>query len=167
VVLEALGRIPAADSAGLFVSFIGRQREEDAEYVESLRARVTKYGLEDVVDFPGTRDDVPEIMASADIVVHSSVKPEPGGTVVIESMTFGAPVVVASKGGHLDYLQPGLGLVHDVERPEELAQHLLTLARDPALRADMVEKSRIRSAEFSIDATSRKMESVYKELLGV
>ena len=165
VVLEALGYMDPADRAELFVSFIGHQRSEDSEYFQRLMELVDGYGLQDIVAFPGTRTDVPEIMASADIVVHSSVKPEPGGTVVIESMTFGAAVVVASKGGHLDYLQPGLGLVHDVDRPEELAAHLRTLARDPAMRAEMVEKSRVRAAEFSIQHTSRKMEAVYGELL--
>lgn len=165
VVLEALATMTPEERDSLFVSFIGSQRPEDADYFQRLQKMVDEAGLSDSVDFPGRRGDVPEIMANADIVVHSSVKPEPGGTVVIEAMTFGAPVVVASKGGHLDYLKPGLGRVHDVDRPEQLAGHLLELAGDPELRQRMVAGSRERSAEFSIDATARKMEQVYRELL--
>lgn len=165
VVIEALGAMPPEERRKLFVSFIGLKRPEDGGYFERLESLVEAFGLGDVVSFPGSRTDVPEIMANADIVVHSSVKPEPGGTVVIEAMTFGAPVVVASRGGHLDYLKPGLGLVHDVDSPGQLAEHLVTLANDPDLRAEMVAKSKQRAAEFSIDHTSRKMERVYWELL--
>ena len=114
--------------------------------------------------FAGSRTDVPDILAVADAMVHSSVLAEPGGTVVIEAMTFGAPVIAASRGGHLDYLAEGLGLVHDVDDPSQLARHLVFLAEHPEERRRMSEGARRRAAEFSIDRTARRMEAVYESL---
>lgn len=165
VVLEGLLAMPEAARSQLSVVFVGAVRDEDNAYHASLLATVEKHGLGDVVRFVGSRTDVPDIMASADIMVHSSVLAEPGGTVVIESMTFGAPVVVANKGGHLDYLTPGTGLSYDVTRPAELAAHLVQLAANPAERQRMSAAAKARAAEFSIDATARKMEAEYLQLL--
>jgi len=167
VAVEALTRMDPAERGGLFLVFVGGVRDIDQPYFQELRKRVEEEGLSDVVSFAGSRNDVPDILAATDISVHASTTPEPGGTVVIESMTFGAPVVVASRGGHLDYLEPGLGLIHDVERPEELAQGILHLARNPELRAQMREKGKLRAASFSIEATARKTEALYDELLGI
>jgi glycosyltransferase involved in cell wall biosynthesis len=153
------------ERARLYVAFIGAVRKEDEEYFEGIKRSVEEGGLSEVVAFTGSRTDVPEIFSASDIAVHSSVTPEPGGTVVIEAMSFGAPVICASKGGHLDYLEPGLGLTHDVQNPRELAEHLTMLARDSELRAKMVTQSRVRAAQFSVERTARKTEAIYDELL--
>lgn len=166
VLLEALTLVPPATRERLFVMLVGAMGSGDDVYSNRLRAQIASSGLEGVVSMVGPRGDIPDVMASSDIVVHSSILAEPGGTVVIEAMTFGAPVIAADRGGHLDYFLPGLGLVHDVSRPEQLAGHLTRLANDPDERARMVRLSRERALEFSIDATARKMEQVYLELRG-
>jgi glycosyltransferase involved in cell wall biosynthesis len=167
VVLQALATLGAEDLARLCVVFVGMTRPEDEPYHASLREMVQAHGLHDAVRFAGVRTDVPDILSVADCMVHASVLAEPGGTVVIEAMTFGAPVIVASHGGHLDYLQEGLGLRHDVAQPTQLAAHLRHLAQHPDERARMSAGSKVRAAEFSIEATAQKMQRVYGELLGM
>lgn len=165
VVVDALTRLDPAERARLCVVFIGAVRAEDEAYYAMLRERIDAEGLGDSVRFAGSRTDVPDILAVADAMVHSSVLAEPGGTVVIESMTFGAPVIVASRGGHLDYLTDDLGLIHDVDDPGQLARHLVYLADRPDERRRMSEGARRRAAEFSIERTARRMQAVYDGLL--
>jgi glycosyltransferase involved in cell wall biosynthesis len=165
VVIEALGTLGPEVRERMIVVFVGAVRDEDKAYLAGLQRRAGELGVEEIVRFSGSRSDVPEIMSVADVMVHASVLPEPGGTVVIESMTFGAPVVVASKGGHLDYLLEGMGLIHDVEHPEELGAHLRTLVLDPALRSKMALEAKQRAAEFSIEATAEKLHRVYDAVL--
>jgi glycosyltransferase involved in cell wall biosynthesis len=164
VVLNALSQLAPEDRARLCVVFVGAVRAEDEHYYASLQRRVAEEGLSECVRFAGPRTDVPDILATADAMVHSSVLAEPGGTVVIEAMTFGAPVVVASKGGHLDYLTPDLGLVHDVEYPSQLARHLVFLADHPEERLRMSRGAQQRAAEFSIERTALRMQAVYDDL---
>jgi glycosyltransferase involved in cell wall biosynthesis len=166
VVLEALSRMTRDDRERLYVVFVGEITDEYQSYYEELKLNVEVNRLSDVVSFAGSRTDVPQVLSAADVAVHSSVLPEPGGTVVIEAMTFGAPVIVASRGGHLDYLCEGVGLIHDVDQPEELARHLARLGADPQLRDELSEAGKLRAANFSIDRTTRHMEALYGELLG-
>ena len=164
VVVAALASLSPAERARICVVFVGAVRTDDEEYFATLQQTVRDHDLGDAVRFAGLRTDVPDIFSVADAMVHSSTSPEPGGTVVIEAMTFGAPVVVASRGGHLDYLQDGLGLVHDVNEPTQLARHLIYLADHPEERRRMSAAAKIRAAEFSIERTARKMEAVYDGL---
>lgn len=165
VVIEALNVMDPNERGSLFVGFVGAVREEDRPYFEKLEQMVQDFGLSGLVSFVGHRTDVPEILWSSDIAVHCSTTPEPGGTVVIEAMTFGAPVVVANKGGHLDYLEPGLGLIHDVEEPEQLAAHLAYLVRNPSIRVAMAARAKERASGFSIERTAERMATVYDKLL--
>lgn len=164
VVVAALASLSPAERARIYVVFVGAVRKEDEEYFGTIQRAVREHDLGEAVRFAGIRTDVPDIFSAADAMVHSSTSPEPGGTVVIEAMTFGAPVVVASRGGHLDYLQDGLGLVYDVHEPTQLSRHLMYLADHPEERRRMSAVAKIRAAEFSIEQTARKMEAVYDGL---
>ena len=169
VVMQALAHLTPEQRELFHVEFIGAVREEDEEYFEELKEFVAKEGLSEVVNFAGSRNDVPDIVAAADIALHSSTLAEPGGTVVIEAMAYGAPVIAASRGGHLDYFEPdsdATGLIFDVDHPEQLTAHLLALGGDPGRRASMVETAKRRSREFSIQRTADKMQRIYDELLG-
>jgi len=161
-----LRTLDPADRNHLYVVFVGATRAEDEGYAAELAKTVATAGLRELVSFAGMRTDVPDIFRAADIAVHSSVLPEPGGTVVIEAMSYGAPVIAANRGGHIDYFEPGTGLLHDVERPHELAAHMMRLAKSPEDRARISEVSKERAKQFSIVATARKMEAVYDDLLG-
>ena len=167
VVLKALTHLTPEERELFYVVFIGAVRDGDRAYYEELVAFVEEEGLGDVVSFAGSRTDVPDIVQAADIALHSSVLAEPGGTVVIEAMAYGAPVIAADKGGHLDYYEGDItGLSFDVEKPEQLAAHMLRLGRDPDLRSRMVVAAKERSKVFTIEATAQKMEALYDELLG-
>lgn len=165
ILLEALHLLEPSVRARLFVVFVGAVRKDDEPYFEELKTLVAKWGLSDSVSFTGSRTDVPDIFASADIAVHASVIPEPGGMVVLEAMAYGAPVICANRGGLLDFLTPGTGLTHDVDNPGELATHLTELARDAERRTRMAEAAKVRARHFSAELTARGVEAVYRELL--
>jgi glycosyltransferase involved in cell wall biosynthesis len=165
VVIAALREMDPAERARLYVAFVGTVRKEDETYFDELRRSIEEGGLSEVVAFTGERTDVPEIFSASDIAVHASVKPEPGGMVVLEAMSFGAPIVCANKGGLLDFLEPGVALTHDVNDPRELARQLTLLARNPEMRESMIAKARTRAAQFSVEQTARKTEAVYDDLL--
>lgn len=165
VVLEALHLLDPSVRDKLFVAFVGAVRKDDEPYFEELRTRVDEWGLSGSVNFTGSRTDVPDIFASADLAVHASVIPEPGGMVILEAMAYGAPVICANRGGPLDFLTPGTGLTHDAEHPAELAAHLTELVEDPERCRSMAEAARVRARHFSAERTARGVEAIYRELL--
>lgn len=166
VVLEALRRMPLDTRNTLFVIFAGAVSDADALYAASLKQIIAAAGLTGLTSFAGARSDVPDILHAADVVVHASTTPEPGGIVVLEAMAIGRPVIAASRGGHVEYLLPDIGLLHDVERPEELAAHLAALAGDPGRRSVLAARARVRVEEYSLGRNVRETQSVYEQVLG-
>src|SRR5699024_10991348 len=84
---------------GARLRLVGTGPEEAA-----IRARVARLGL-DCVDFLGARDDVPDLMAAADLVVLPSAF-EGLPLVVLEAMAIGTPVVATRIGGVIEALGP-------------------------------------------------------------
>jgi glycosyltransferase involved in cell wall biosynthesis len=121
--------------------------------------------LGDRVAFLGQRDDVPDIMSAADVVLNASTAPEPFGLVVVEGMAVGRPVVATRHGGPAEIVTPGAGLCFDPGSPEELGSLLATLLESPELRASLGKGALARAADFPVSRAVAGVERVYDELL--
>ena len=146
---------------------IGAPLFGEHEYAQSLRRMVCALGLTDRVAFLGFREDVPALLAGADVVVHASTLGEPFGQVVIEGMAAGKPVVATDGGALPEIVIPGeTGLLVPMGDAPALAAALRALLEDPVRAAAMGTAGRRRVRErFTIAHTVRKMESIYEHLL--
>jgi glycosyltransferase involved in cell wall biosynthesis len=81
--------------------------DDDRAYAHELRILAADPALGGRIVFAGHRGDVPVWMKAADVVVHTSVSPEPFGRVIIEAMLAGKPVVAADAGGPSEILDHG------------------------------------------------------------
>ena len=165
VVVESLPYVPAPIREKMVVVFAGAETERDKPYREHLNRRVEELGLGKQVRFIGFRNDVPDIMSAADVVVHASTHPEPGGIVVLESMALGTATVAAAVGGHTEVMIEGTGLTFDTSRVDQLAACLTRLAKDQELRARLGAAAEKRIREFSIERNAEETQQVYDELL--
>ena len=66
-----------------------------------LRARIRALQLESVVQLPGQREDVPDLLQACDLFVFPSVE-EGLGSTLIDAMLAERPIVTTSAGGILD-----------------------------------------------------------------
>jgi len=80
---------------------------DDHRYAGELKALASSPALAGRVDFLGQRDDIPRLMQAADVIVHTSVAPEPFGRVVAEGMLFGRPVIASRAGGPAEMIRHG------------------------------------------------------------
>lgn len=71
----------------------------DPKYLLELQKLVKEFHLDNHVIFTGNREDIPGILSVSDIVVHSSIEPEPQGLVIVEALFYGKPVIVSDDGG--------------------------------------------------------------------
>ena len=86
--------------------------------------------------FLGQRDDVPALLRAADIVVHSSVYPEPFGRVVVEGMLAGKPVIAANAGGVPEIIiNDGTGVLVTPDDSAALAAAIARVIDDPGRAA--------------------------------
>jgi glycosyltransferase involved in cell wall biosynthesis len=159
VLIHAAARL-APEFPGLKVVIAGRGEEE-----ERLRALVRELALEETVLLVGQQNDVPDLLAALDVAVCCSDF-EGSPLSVMEYMAAGLPVVATRVGGVPELIEEGVhGLLIDPGDPDALARAVASLLRNPALRAEMGARARERQRrEFDIDATVRRLETVYEEL---
>lgn len=121
--------------------FVGAPLFGEDEFASELRTLTTTLGLDSRVRFLGLRDDVPVLLRAADIVVHSSVYPEPFGRVVVEGMLAGRPVIAADAGGVREIMRiDETGLLVPPGDSAALARAMARLIDDPALAASIASR---------------------------
>ncbi|MDI5971680.1 glycosyltransferase family 4 protein [Streptomyces sp. SL13] len=129
--------------------------------------RAALQGRVDAEDLPvrllGHRDDVPELLAAADLVVLPS-RFESYPLIVHEAMRAGVPLVATAVGAVPELVGDAAVLVPK-DDPEALAQAVSCLLADPALRARLSAEGRVQAATWPTqDDTIAQILSVYDEL---
>jgi glycosyltransferase involved in cell wall biosynthesis len=108
-----------------------------AEYEDHLRFMVNQAGLTDYVSFLGwvPSEEMPGLLRNFDVLLLTSIWPEPFARVLLEGMISGLVVVATPTGGTTEILVDGEnGLLFAAGDAEDLAQKIVCLAADPKLR---------------------------------
>jgi glycosyltransferase involved in cell wall biosynthesis len=151
---------------GVRLVVVGEDYPAGSGFSTKLRALARDLGLSDRVLFTGHRRDVARLLAAADVYAMPSWE-EPFGLVYLEAMAMKRPVVALRNGGTPEVVEHGSsGLLATPRDEGELAAHLLTLLRDPALRTRMGEHGRRRvEAYFTPGRMAGDVAGVYASLL--
>ena len=100
----------------------------DPKYLQELQKLTEDLHLKDQVIFTGNRDDIPGILSISDLVIHSSIEPEPQGLVIVEALFYGKPVIVSNDGGAAELIVNNQGgLKVSPGNPAELTKAILNL----------------------------------------
>lgn len=130
-----------------------------------LEEQVEAFRLTDEVRFLGHRDDVPRLLAAADLLVLPSLY-EGLPNVVLEAMRFSKPVVATSAPGTTEVVShERTGLLVPPQNPPALAQALRTLLRDPERARKMGAEGRACvESEFRADTMITRFADLYERL---
>jgi glycosyltransferase involved in cell wall biosynthesis len=143
----------------------GDASDSEDTYYRMVRDLVRRLGLDDRIVFAGYRQDVIAVMQQMDIVVHSSISPEPFGMVIIEAMACSKPVVAsAAGGGPLEIVDHGrTGYLVNVNDPAEISGALLALAKDKNLRKQLGSAGRKKvEVLFASEVHIKAIEKIYE-----
>jgi len=131
-----------------------------------LEALARARAIDHLVEFLGHRDDVPALLAAADLfVLPSRSEAFPNGA--IEAMAAGLPVVASDVGGLRDLVDPGrTGILVPPADPDALAGAMRSLVADPARAAAMGTAARDDiESRFSFERMVREFDSLYQSAL--
>jgi len=139
----------------------------DARYEASLRQRVRRLRLENLVTFTGFLEDPTPVYRQAHVVCLVSLYDEPFGMVVTEAMAFGKTVVSYETGSIGEILEEGeTGFIVPKGDPAALARRILALAKDRALLERIGVNARRRAlARYNPSHYVRRIERVMEEAL--
>jgi glycosyltransferase involved in cell wall biosynthesis len=161
VLLDALRELPRAH-----LTIVGTGPMERA-----WRMRAQQLGIAERVQFVGqvSDDDLPRYYAECDMfVLPASERSEAFGTVQLEAMAAGKPVICTELGTGTSFVnQDGeTGLVVPARAPRALAAAIARLSADAELRARMGAAGRARvRAEFTLEKMVTRVLEVYASVL--
>jgi glycosyltransferase involved in cell wall biosynthesis len=160
VFIDAIARLP-----GVIGVIVGGPLFGHEEFAAELTEKVAALGLDDRIRFLGFRKDIPALMTAMDIVVHSSIAPEPFGRVVVEGMLAGKPMVASAAGGVLEILEHGkTGWLYEPGNPDALASALQSVLQDAVQAAAIAKAGQIHARDtFTVAATVKQIEAALRE----
>jgi len=136
-----------------------------------LRRRYERYvarsGLKDVV-FVGlvSYDDLPRYYQTADVFCAPAIGSESFGIILLEAMAMGKPIVASNIEGYASVISHGAdGLLVPPADKDKLAQALISLLNDEALRQEMGAKGRIKALEHSWEHIAQRVFDYYVRVL--
>jgi glycosyltransferase involved in cell wall biosynthesis len=136
-----------------------RAEVEAAVAGSSVRDRITRQGFV-------AHSRVPGVLASLDVLVLPSAYEEMG-SVLVEAMASGLPVVATRVGGIPAVVQDGrTGLLVPPGDVSALAVALDRLVADPGLRSAMAASARERSAEYAWPTIAERVHDLYLTVRG-
>jgi glycosyltransferase involved in cell wall biosynthesis len=167
VFLEAARMVKEAHPDARFWVVGGPVARKEPDYAPELEDTASRPPLAGAVTFTGHVPDARTYLAAADVVVHSSISPEPFGLVIAEALAEGRPIVAFDQGGPAEMIESGrsgrLVAPGDVEGMAAAVDELL---RKPDLRERIAEGARRRARHFGLEAMLRRMHFAYDEVAG-
>jgi glycosyltransferase involved in cell wall biosynthesis len=115
----------------------GAQTDRESRYEDSLHSLAGRLAIGDRVSFLGARDDVPDLMAQADIFCQPNQSPEPFGIVFIEAMQSGIPVISSRLGGAAEIVTDDCGILVPAGEVGHLACSLRSLIENSQRRLQL------------------------------
>lgn len=158
-----------AKAAGLVgdarLVFVGSVDEADeADTFLKLESMVRARGLVGRVAFTGRRNDIPRLLAAADVFVLPS-RSEGRPLALLEAMAAGKACIAARVGGVGEVIRDGHdGLLFDRGDVASLVADLVRLLGDDSLRRRLGQRAAESSRAFDVEVTTRKMVELYEEL---
>lgn len=150
-----------------YALIVGDESDGAPSYFREVRRLAKSSSVRDRIVLTGYREDIPAVMQTLDVVVHTSVAPEPFGLVVAEAMAAGKPVVAADRGGPRDIVLEGeTGYLVNPRDTAALAETIESLLRDPDLARELGRSGRERARErFGTERYALEVADLYEEVL--
>jgi glycosyltransferase involved in cell wall biosynthesis len=158
--IDAVARL--SDRPRLVVLIVGR----DGHMSTDLKHQVRSLGLTGRVRFLGHREDVPDLLAAADLLALPSLNEGAAGA-AIEAMALGLPVVASDLPPLREVTECGAsGLLVPVASPHALAEAIVRLLEDHALSGALGTRGReIFERRFTLGRSVERMVGMYRAVV--
>ncbi|QDT64989.1 glycosyltransferase [Calycomorphotria hydatis] len=131
---------------------------------EKLEGECKTLSLSDRVHFLGRREDVPQLMKMADVLVLTSLW-EGMPNVVLEAMASGLPVVATEAEGIQELLAPpARGFLIENDSPEAVAKGIQKVLKEPHIFQPAAETAQNHTAEhLTWDSAAERYLRLYRD----
>ena len=135
-------------------------------YYELLKNEKKKHTLKNQIIFGGFVNDIPKLLSSIDIILHTT-KVESFGRILIESNALCVPVVAYNSGAIPEIIKDGKnGFLVDTDNIDSLANSVIHLLDNKNLRSRLGHcgKSRVMK-KYSVSRNIKRLYNIYDDVL--
>lgn len=135
-------------------------------FARVLKERIRSQKLSDRVRLLGNVDNVRELARRAWVGLQLRITPEPCSMWVLEALDAGLPLIASKTGGTPELVRDGIDglLIAPPVSPDDVAEAVLRLHRDPDLYKQLSLNSRERATSFSVANFTEGLSQVYARL---
>jgi glycosyltransferase involved in cell wall biosynthesis len=146
---------------------VGGTPNDCQAYEQMLRQRVVDEGLDDMIVFTGHMSKMETVYNGLDVVVSASTSPEPLGTVVIECMAMGRPLIGPNHGGAAEMIEhEKTGLLFTPREANSFAEQIERYYKNNELRLKLGNNARQHALKtFAIETHAEKVQAIYSRLI--
>lgn len=131
-------------------------------YESELRKLAEELSVSNHVHFLGYRNDISEICNCADLFVFMSHQ-EGLPVALMEAMACGLPAICSNIRGNTDLVEDGVTGLISKNTPEEVAESINTMRKNPVLRDRLASAALQKIKQFDLSSVGRIMRSIYLE----
>lgn len=138
----------------------------ETSFSKILKTNRDQLGLQDVVNFAGFRDDIPDILNSIDLYVLPSLS-EGFSLTTIEAMAVGKPVIATRSGGPEKIITDGHdGILIDKSSSEAIVGAVQLLISNPGIASGLGQNA-LKNVykKYSVNSMIKGYENLYQEIL--
>ena len=129
----------------------------------SLEESARELGISDHVNFLGYRTDAPELCKAGDLFLFVTLR-EGLSVALMEAMSSGMPIICAKIRGNTDLIDDGISGVFSDNDPQVIADHILTLYRDPEYRVRLGRAASEKALLFDEKNVLQQVKDIYLSL---
>jgi phosphatidylinositol alpha-mannosyltransferase len=127
---------------------------------DAVRARIERSGRI-------SNDELPRVLAGADVLVVPSRGGESFGIILLEAMAAGTALVAADLAGYRAVARDGReALLVPPDDPKALASAVARILDEPSLRSELIDAGRVRVAGFDWSEVAARTREVYVQAVG-
>lgn len=160
--IQAASRLTTETDKKCRFVIIGEADEGENEYYSDLVKLKEKLNLNDKLFFKGYTNEPLRVIRNLDVIVHTSIWPDPLPTVILEGMICKKPVIASDVGGVREILSNKKeGIIYEKGSIKDLTRAMQFLLDNPLEAELMAENGFKRAASFfNYKKYIRKIEAV-------
>lgn len=126
----------------------------------SLEQSAKELGISDHVNFLGYRTDAPELYKASDLFAFVTFR-EGLSVALMEAMSSGMAIVCAKIRGNVDLIDDNVSGIFSENSPEAVAEHILSLYRDPQSRKRLGQAASQKALLFDDENVLQQVKEIY------
>lgn len=144
---------------------VGEGLNQEGSVEPVVKQTVSSMSLDRYFRFVGFSADTKDWYSVFDLLLHTSKKPEPFATVIVEALSASVPVIATDLGGSKEVIENGNNGFLVPFDPKEFVQAIVNVIEDKNLLERLRSGAKSSSAMFKEETITKEFEQEYLKLI--